>query len=811
MKRLLMMVGLMLAAGMTVAVAGMTAPPNPLPKESKAVEKDGLSLAVRLAKTQWNADEPLEFTIVLKNVSDKPLLLWNAGDCRSYHIVVQLRSDDRGSGWTPEWPTPQTTAPAAGQKSQTLEPGQSLEAPVSLKGPRWQFAAKTKDPVNPIDRLTDDRELRGAGWLTLAVTRDFQANPAAKGNESGRYWQGRIASRELVFQVAGAARAAEGPATRADAGPDETAAARVVLNWPAALTPREGYEYRYYCADVRSQTELDALHQQIASWVKIAVQRPPLKVDFPKERVLVFPIHSFDGNVTVEATRQLPDGTLQAPLVTKAGTRRAIVGIALPATRREICVTRRQDGDKDTRVLLRVPADPADQPFAKVVECRYGFFDDDKYPDRLAGELQWKAGKFSKPSVDNNTPRGARPLDAKGQPFRSLPYHLDRNGQDDKFVEYVFWSRKASAIHLAVKKEQDWWRLDVREEGAPRVDGKAAALKAILKQGQTCLLPKGWMYQLRPLSQAAWRIGAGERNGPEPANKLVIIKTAKELEAAAIPPAELAKLGAIDFRKHHVALLSQRVNSGPGLLWPVLHVTAEGEIAGGLYGILCEAVMPGVCWAAAVVPAISDLPPAPREDFRPVAPSLAPDKVMSGIHDPQRQRGLPELKSNDPTEVLLACLQLGEREDAGAVNALVDLYTATSAEPVRRTAGGNIEVDELTTVTNAQIRDGAAAALYRITRRNYKENPAAWRLWAQAQANQQPATPASVDELRAALRGHDPKVTLEAVKALGAMGPQAQAALGDLRQFRSHPSAAVREAAGAAVEAITRDAGKASR
>jgi hypothetical protein len=35
------------------------------------------------------------------------------------------------------------------------------------------------------------------------VTRDFQANPAAKGNESTRYWKGKIASRELLFKVVG--------------------------------------------------------------------------------------------------------------------------------------------------------------------------------------------------------------------------------------------------------------------------------------------------------------------------------------------------------------------------------------------------------------------------------------------------------------------------------------------------------------------------------------------------------------------------------------------------------------------------------
>lgn len=192
MKILSMIVGMMLAAGMTVAVAGMKAPPNPLPKESKAVEKDGLSLAVKLAKTEWRADEPLEFTILLKNVSDKPLLLWGADDYRSYQIVVNIWSDDRGPGWSPEWPAPDKENAVAVPKSQTLEPGQSMEVPVSIKDLSGFHQWRTLSP----DR---DRP----GWWTLGVTRDFQANPVAKGNESTRYWKGKIASRELLFKVVG--------------------------------------------------------------------------------------------------------------------------------------------------------------------------------------------------------------------------------------------------------------------------------------------------------------------------------------------------------------------------------------------------------------------------------------------------------------------------------------------------------------------------------------------------------------------------------------------------------------------------------
>jgi hypothetical protein len=47
MRKLLTIIGMLLAVGVTVVDAGMKAPPNPLPKESKAVEKDGLSLAVK--------------------------------------------------------------------------------------------------------------------------------------------------------------------------------------------------------------------------------------------------------------------------------------------------------------------------------------------------------------------------------------------------------------------------------------------------------------------------------------------------------------------------------------------------------------------------------------------------------------------------------------------------------------------------------------------------------------------------------------------------------------------------------------------
>jgi hypothetical protein len=166
MKKLLMFVWTVLAAGMTVAVAGMKAPPDPLPKESKTVEEDGLSLAVRLAKTEWRADEPLEFTIVLKNVSDKPLALWNADSYRSYHIIFNVYSDDRDAGWEPEWLAPEKTTAVADLKSQALQPGQSFELPVSLRGLRWQYAARTKMPVKPRDRLEP-------GMWTLQVTRDM--------------------------------------------------------------------------------------------------------------------------------------------------------------------------------------------------------------------------------------------------------------------------------------------------------------------------------------------------------------------------------------------------------------------------------------------------------------------------------------------------------------------------------------------------------------------------------------------------------------------------------------------------------------
>jgi hypothetical protein len=408
---------------------------------------------------------------------------------------------------------------------------------------------------------------------------------------------------------------------------DEAAVARVVLNWPAALSLRT---HAPYGADVRSQTELDSLRGKIESWARALEYRDPEKVDFSKERVLVFSIYGFDGDVTVEATRKLPDGTVELPVLTKAGTRRAVVGIALPAIRREICVTRRQDGDQASSVLLRVPADPADQPFAKLVECRYGFFGKDEYPDRQAGTEEWVAGMFGGREW-HNVPWGARPLDVKDQPLRHWPYRwLERDS-----VRCFFWSRKASSLRLSVKKEFEWWRLEVQEEGEPRADGRAAALFAIVKRGQTCLLPKGWMYELHPLRQATWRAGG---RGDEPA-KLVVIKTVQEWENASVPAEEWAKLGQIDFRRHHVVLLSSGVPSGPRVLQPTLYVTPDGEIKGSLGGVLKDgegrlakqADMPGVCWAAAVVPALSELPQVQRDGFLSVTPTLMPEKPISGV------------------------------------------------------------------------------------------------------------------------------------------------------------------------------------
>lgn len=592
------------------------------------------------------------------------------------------------------------------------------------------------------------------------------------------------------------------------AGDEPAPRARLVLYWPAAL--RVGYTYlqQPYRADVQSPAELDALRAQVKTWSHNGWVEPGTarEVDFAKERVLAFPIYGFDGSAEVGRPRVLPSGVLQVPLVTRAGTHRGIVAIALPRTRREVWVTRRQDGDKDTAVLLRIPADPRDHCAAKVAQGRYGFFDADKYPDRLGGEWLWAANTFGKASTDGK-PRGARPLDAAGKAFRGLDYHLG-----ERFIQFVFWSRAASKLHLAVRKEHDWWRLDVREDGTPRADGQAAALFAILKTARTYLLPKGWTYQLFPLRQSTWRSGGA---GTEPA-KLVILKMAEELKAASMPAAELAKLGEIDFRIHRVVLLSRGVRSGPGVLQPALHVTPRGQIAGGLAGGLAQALMPGVCWAAAVVPIVSDPPTARREGAIEVQPTAIPEEPMSGICGPDRRRGIAELKSADPTEVLVACWQLGQRREGEAVNALVDLYTATPSEPIRRKVGAALvgaalEVDGLGTATNHQIRDAAADALYGITRSNYSANPAQWRLWAKAQANQEPAAPASVEELCRALRGSDPKVTLEAVRALGRMGPKARAALRDLRMMMGHPSAAVRTAAGEAIEAIERNMPKGAR
>lgn len=247
MKKPLVIVGMMLAAAMTTALAGTKAPPNPLPKESEAVEKDGLSLAVRLARTEWKADEHLEFTVVLKNVSDKAVALWNADSPSSYHVVVNICSDDRGAGWTPEWQPPGKTTAAADQKSQTLEPGQSLEAPVSLKGLRWQYAARTKAPVKPRDRFEP-------GLWTLQVTRDFQASPTAKASGPARYWEGRIASAELLFRVVpgpdgarpsssrepAATQAAVTPSVIAEAKDEATGTTVAIVRQGAAEASRNG-------------------------------------------------------------------------------------------------------------------------------------------------------------------------------------------------------------------------------------------------------------------------------------------------------------------------------------------------------------------------------------------------------------------------------------------------------------------------------------------------------------------------------------------------------------------------------------------
>lgn len=181
MKRLLMIVGLMLAAGMVFG-QGM----DPQAREDIPIE-----ITVTAVKPEFAAGDPLEFTVKARNVSAKALGLYSI-DMFYYGFEIQSADGQRkyhAVHLAPKMP------PALEALAVNLKSGDTVDWPLSLRGYSFLRQAEFQYP-NP----SPSEFQLPAGDYVMRFTLNFQKPQALKGAPA---WVGSIATTSAPFKVAG--------------------------------------------------------------------------------------------------------------------------------------------------------------------------------------------------------------------------------------------------------------------------------------------------------------------------------------------------------------------------------------------------------------------------------------------------------------------------------------------------------------------------------------------------------------------------------------------------------------------------------
>jgi hypothetical protein len=167
------------------------------PVSSKPFEKDGLQVTVTLPKATFAADEPLKFTVELKNVSDKPFNLLNASNYRDW----QLRFKKQGQENWGEFGFDQ--AGTLELRAVQLDPGKVLTVPIVLEETDLTGVARIlTNAYQEQVKMSDGKQhpLKPGKYL-LVVKMDQSANAGNDPKPAVRYWAGPITTEPVEFEI----------------------------------------------------------------------------------------------------------------------------------------------------------------------------------------------------------------------------------------------------------------------------------------------------------------------------------------------------------------------------------------------------------------------------------------------------------------------------------------------------------------------------------------------------------------------------------------------------------------------------------
>lgn len=157
---------------------------------AKVVVKDGLSVIATPPKATFAADEPIQFTVQFKNVSDKPFMLYEAEYFLGWRICFENRRAKE------QWLFRKTIKDRREVPvPKTLKPGESMDVPVRLDR-NGDF--RLQDPQAKADAV--ELSLLPVGRYVMTVEVDLKGSPAP-GKWEFPFWTGPITSQSVEMEI----------------------------------------------------------------------------------------------------------------------------------------------------------------------------------------------------------------------------------------------------------------------------------------------------------------------------------------------------------------------------------------------------------------------------------------------------------------------------------------------------------------------------------------------------------------------------------------------------------------------------------
>ncbi len=159
---------------------------------SKPVEKDGLQMAVTLPKATFAASEQPKFTVRFRNVSDKPITLYDEDWFWDWNI--RFEDEARNGSWQPHLLVMVKRQPSLC----TYKPGESAEVMVDFGKEallfEYQWKGAQEQPVKSLEQLHP-----GKYRLVIEMNRGDPLNRPAR---PAGCWAGRITTEPVEFRIA---------------------------------------------------------------------------------------------------------------------------------------------------------------------------------------------------------------------------------------------------------------------------------------------------------------------------------------------------------------------------------------------------------------------------------------------------------------------------------------------------------------------------------------------------------------------------------------------------------------------------------